>query len=504
MVMRINGMTSGLDVDSAVSQLMKAQRMPVNKLLQSRQTLQWQRDGYREMNTKILDYRSNKLFAARLGATYSAKKVDITGDTAAVSVKPTGDAQNGQIKIDVTSLATATFKLGGDISSAPAFDPSGKLYDQRNNLNGVLADNTKRTLVINSTSIEVDPATQSLNDVISQINQKTTVNAFYDSVSGQISFSSKATGASSSVDFTGSNAVLKDILQVNAPATTAGLDAVIKINDIATTRASNAFTVNGVDITLLKATAVGTPAKLNMKTDTDTIVESIKSFITDYNDILKTLDDKVSEAKYRDFLPLTDDQKKDMKDADIKLWDDKSKSGLLKNDDILSKALSSMRNSISAIVTTGDTTYKTLSSIGIETGSYYDKGKLYLKNETKLRAAIDANPNAVKNMFSAAGTAASNYTDTGIAERMYTSLKTTMDEITQRAGNPSYTDSSSRDNSFIGQRMYRLNQDIDSKNVRLQDIEARYYKQFTAMETAMTKFNSQSAYLANALGGGQQ
>ena len=58
MVMRISGMASGLDIDTMVKNLMTAERMPLDKLKQKKQTLEWQRDDYRFMNTLLLDFRS--------------------------------------------------------------------------------------------------------------------------------------------------------------------------------------------------------------------------------------------------------------------------------------------------------------------------------------------------------------------------------------------------------------------------------------------------------------
>ncbi len=112
-----------------------------------------------------------------------------------------------------------------------------------------------------------------------------------------------------------------------------------------------------------------------------------------------------------------------MKDNDVKTWEDKAKSGLLRNDSILKSAINNMRLDIMSKVNTGTTTYNTLSSIGITTGSYMDKGKLYLSDETKLRAAIAANPDAVFSIFAAPGTGTPDRSDMGIAQRIYNDLK---------------------------------------------------------------------------------
>ncbi len=58
MVTRITGLNSGLDVDSLVKKMMDAEKRPLNKLNQQKQTLEWKRDAYREVNTQIADMYS--------------------------------------------------------------------------------------------------------------------------------------------------------------------------------------------------------------------------------------------------------------------------------------------------------------------------------------------------------------------------------------------------------------------------------------------------------------
>lgn len=507
MVMRISGFSSGLDIDNMVSQLMKAQRMPADKLTRKKTTLQWQREGYRDLNSKILDFRSNKLFNYRLSKTYSAKKVDVSGNTTAVTAKANGDAVTGTFKVEVGTLATASTNFSSnDIRTNTAFDATKTIASQTSNLSSF----SSNSFAINGTTINFDPTTESLNDVIAKINQTTNVNAFYDASSGKVSFSSKQTGLTNNVTdvtsqsgkyITFSGDFLTSALQVSTASASAvaASNATVTINGLQTTQTSNAFTVSGIQITANQAG--GTAAYLNVSTDTDKIVDSIKSFISDYNDTLKTLQDKVSEPKYRDFQPLTDDQKKEMKDKDIESWEKKAKSGLFKNDDIFTRAISNMRTDANTPVETGDLKYRTLTSIGIETGAYNENGKLYLVDEQKLRDAIQANPNAVSSIFTASGADSAH---TGIAERMYNNLKETLDDITKKAGFPSLDDSSSRDNSILGKQLFQVKTDIDNFTGRLKGIEDRYYRQFSAMEAAMNKFNSQSQYLAGALGGGQK
>ncbi len=56
------------------------------------------------------------------------------------------------------------------------------------------------------------------------------------------------------------------------------------------------------------------------------------------------LQNKLSEKRYRKFEPLTEEQKKDMKENDIKLWEEKAQSGILRNDSDIQNMLYSLRS----------------------------------------------------------------------------------------------------------------------------------------------------------------
>ena len=54
--LRIGGLASGMDIDGIVSQLMTAERMPLDKIEQKKIYTEWQRDDYRTMNTAIKEF----------------------------------------------------------------------------------------------------------------------------------------------------------------------------------------------------------------------------------------------------------------------------------------------------------------------------------------------------------------------------------------------------------------------------------------------------------------
>jgi flagellar hook-associated protein 2 len=513
MVQRITGLATGIDTESIIKQLVTAARMPVDKLVQQRMQIQWQRQDYLDMNTKLYDFRNNKLFNFKLEGTLAAKKVDISGNTDAVSARAMGNAQLGTMTVKVIQLATASQNVGtGAITADPTFDPNKPLSTEGTKLDPTFDPSSNFSFTINGTTLTFNPATASLNTVISEINKKTNVTAFYDTSTKQISLVSKQAGLTNGPSGDGDKITLssgdfleKSLKLLNANST-AAQEAKVEINGLTVTRPSNVFTVNGVELTLKSVSpntnpadlTTYTPSTLTIKTDTDKIVDAIKGFINDYNDMLKTMQDKISEPRYRDYLPLTDEQKKEMKDEDIQAWEEKAKSGLLRNDSILSEAVSSMRLAISAQVANGSK-YNTLSSIGITTGGYQEKGKLYLSDEAKLRQAIEEDPQAVVDLFTANGNGDSDQSDVGIAERIYSALDSAMKNISKKAG----TSAILNDDSVLGKQMYYLGKQIDDGNERVKQIEDRYYRQFAAMEEAINRMNAQSAQLLSAFGGGK-
>ncbi|MCR8632393.1 flagellar filament capping protein FliD [Paenibacillus radicis (ex Xue et al. 2023)] len=501
MVMRISGLSSGFDTDGTVTKLMQAKRVPLDKLGQKKQTVEWQRDAYREINTKVTEFRNTKLFNFKAESTFNAKTVTITGNTDAVTAKGTASAINTNLLIKVDGLAVAASKVSEDTITTDGFNPTATLASQSAKfVNSPVTGNY--SIKINGTQISVDSSKDSLNDVISKINKNTNVTAFYDSAEKKISFMSNATGKTNGADGKGDvitfeGSLLTDVFKVNTNQATgriAGADAQVTINGLSTTRTSNVFTFNGVEVTLKKSG--GSVSTISTKPDTDKIVESIKSFISDYNDILKIVNDKSTETKNSDYAPLTDAQKEALSEKQIESWENKAKAGLLRNDPILASITRTLRSNISAIVDSGSSKYNSLASIGIDTGQYFENGKLYLNNETKLREAIEANPEAVKAIFTGDATD-DNPAKAGVGERLYSQLNTGLTSLTTKAGlaNISY------DDSLLSKQISLIAKDMTVMQKRLATIEDNYYKQFSAMETALDKLNSQGSQLISQMAG---
>ncbi|WP_366292986.1 flagellar filament capping protein FliD [Paenibacillus sp. AN1007] len=279
--------------------------------------------------------------------------------------------------------------------------------------------------------------------------------------------------------------------------TTQGQDAKVNVNgeDLQNMK-SNTFTLNGVQFTLQGLTKgadnVDNPTIVKNQTDPDKALESIKSFIEDYNTLIKALNSKVDETKYRDFKPLTDEQKKELKETEINSWTEKAKSGLLKNDDIIKSVLSEMRQVITDKL-------GPLSTLGITTGNYAENGKLVIENEIKLKNMISENPQLALDLFQGPANAPKE----GLFNKLADKVGNAIEKIYQRAGTNRYTTdvtSAFRDENIMGRKMKEYNNRILMMQTNLQRTEDRYYRQFAAMEAAMNKMQSQSSSLFSSMG----
>ncbi len=129
--MRVGGLASGMDIDSIVADLMKAERIPLDKLKQEKQTLEWKRDQYREMNTLLLDFRS-ELTQMKLTNNYRARTTTSTNEDK-VTATASGAASQSSYNISgVSQLASAaTLRNGGKISTGTEkIDATKGIYSQ--------------------------------------------------------------------------------------------------------------------------------------------------------------------------------------------------------------------------------------------------------------------------------------------------------------------------------------------------------------------------------------
>ncbi|GGH64423.1 flagellar hook-associated protein 2 [Paenibacillus silvae] len=510
-VTRITGMASGMDIDALVKKLMTAESQPLNKLNQNKQLMEWKREGYRESSVKLVTFAQTKIndTFSKLGAL-NAQKVNISGNTSAVTAKASATAA-GNMEIEVLLLAKAASTKS---SSAPTKGGSesnwGKVLLSDITGSGVATSGTS-TVQVNGVDIEIDGATETLDSFVRKINTntKTGVTAIYDSATGNMSITSRDTGLSSN-DITINGSIFTALKLNNQLA--GGDDAKVKINGLEVTKASNTFNMNGVDITL-NALSNGATTQVGVTKDIDKIIETVQNFVDSYNELSSFLNGKVNEERNSKYTPLTSEQKKDMSDDEVKLWEQKAKSGMLKRDSILEGAISQMRTALVQTVKldktvtlengTKTTNELNMTHIGITTGTYETKGKLILDTD-KLRAALEENPDIVNDYLGKnySSSYLNNEYDSsdGIFSRLRKISNKTLDSLANTAGTSKVSTeitASFNASSVMGESLRLLDIRISDLTAKLNTKETNYYKKFTAMETAISKYNSTSSNLSS-------
>ncbi|OAZ60369.1 Flagellar hook-associated protein [Bacillus siamensis] len=502
MVTRITGLNSGLDVDSLVKKMMDAEKQPLNKLNQQKQTLEWKRDAYREMNTQIADMYSTTFNNMLMSTNWNKKTV--TSSDSSVSAAAVSAEQNISTSMSVQQLATpTTYKSSGAINFT-----SGQSQTLKFNVTN--PGETKPTEV----NVTI-AATDTIDDVVTKLNSSGLgVTALKEKISNgtdyvdTIAFTSNKTGEGFALA-AGDDATksfLKDQLGFAVDDTTneltanaEGKNAKFTFNGLEMTKTSNNFTINGIKYTLNSVTESNKTVTINSTTDTDGIFNNIKDFVDKYNTLIKSVNAKVTESKYRDYTPLTDEQREAMTDKQVEQWEAKAKSGLLRSDSTLQNGLAEMRLDLYSTVTIDGKKYQ-LADFGIETSdNYTDQGKLVIKDEAKLKQKITENPSLVAKLFNADSpdtAKTKNPEEQGIARRLKDTLNKMQTQISKQAG----TESSVSTSFAIGKSLNEVETNITNMKTKLDDIETRYYKKFSALDTALEKLNSQSSYLTSMLG----
>ncbi len=389
--------------------------------------------------------------------------------------------------------------LAGKMKNSFSFDSDGKL-----------------NLSINGTDFTFDKST-TLSSMISTINGSSTagVTMKYDESSDAFVFTAKSTGAGKKIviDETGSNFLEK----AGITDYTEGKDAVVTIDGQKLVRSTNSITKDGVTYKLLSESPQQQTVSLSL--DTNTIYKKIEAFISDYNALIEQIDTKISEKYDRDYPPLTDEEKAEMSEDEITLWEKKAKTGLLHNDSTLETMLDKFRSALYASV---EGVSASLTGIGITTtGNYEDKGKLTINSAT-LKEAIENNPDEVMNLFSRKSSSYSGTTtvrtltsseratrtkEEGLAYRLYDILQDSISTYRDNSGKKGILlekagmegDATEYSNS-ITEDIYDYEDAIAAMIDKLNDKEDAYYARFTAMETYINQMNSQLSSLQSYLG----
>ncbi|MFA9464534.1 MAG: flagellar filament capping protein FliD [Velocimicrobium sp.] len=257
---------------------------------------------------------------------------------------------------------------------------------------------------------------------------------------------------------------------------------------------SNNFTVNNITFDLKGTTTPGNPLKVTIENDMDSVYNMVKSFVKEFNSVLDKMNDLYYAGTAKGYTPLTSEQKDAMTDDEVEKWETKIKDSLLRRDTTLGSLTTAMKTSLMQQIKINGKDYS-LASFGIHTSNdFSEKGLLHIYGDSEddtystddndLKALLESDPDLVMQGLST------------ITSSLYDTMKDKMGKTKLSSSLTFYNDVQMKkwDSDY--------KEDIDEWEDKLADMEERYYNQFTQMEVALSKLQSQTNSLTSLLGTG--
>jgi len=333
--------------------MLKAEASKIDRQKQQKQILEWRRDSYRETNLKLLSFR-NSLADLKLPSTFTGKKVESSNDSV-LTATATANALSGTHVIKVNSLMAGVTR----ISTSEIAEYKDNLGEQFG-LTGTISFTLKGKDGV-SHEYSFDTATKNINDVVNAINANAStsgISAGYSAAGNRFVLATVDKGADEVIQVEAdAGAFLKTTLKLGLDVGEyRGTNASIDYDGAAGIEfKSNQFTLNDINFDLKKA---GETVTVTVSQDIDTAVEKIKAFVEAYNAIMENINLKLNERREYDkashsfkYLPLTDDQKKEMSEDQIKKWEEMAKKGIMNRESLLGSIASDIRMTANGMLT---------------------------------------------------------------------------------------------------------------------------------------------------------
>ena len=459
------GQYTGITSDT-IDQLLQSDELRKTVIQNKIDKINTKSQAWTDISTRLGNL-TKKLEVLQDAATYQTKKTTSSDDTIA-TISGTSDSLEGSYDLIVKQLATSSKITGGVVSKADgttkistkdALGYSGKLT-----ITNGATDGSDTALTV---EIDVN-ATDSLKDIANAIN-----NAKDPSDStGTKGAGLKATIVNNQLVVTSEEmgdrtltigGDLKDSLGFANSQTTRGQNAKFTLDGIEMERNSNSPTdvIDGVTLNFKKADASKT-ITLGLTNDTDKELSAVKDFVSQYNSVMSFLSEKMDVG---------DPSKSD------------NTTGALAGD----STLISLQSKLQSTVLGG----KSVNGVSASTlGLSVDRNGTLSLDETKFKAQLAKNPNAVKDFF---------FVDTSSkysTEKTGTGYTADFKAVIDR-----YTSTKSGSEGVISLRKSSYQNEIKDYNKQIERIteqiatkRARYVTMFTNLDAAIGSLQSQFSY----------
>ncbi len=455
------GLGSGLDLNALVDQLVVAETQPVaNRLTLKETDLQAKLSAFGNLKSTLSTLQDSLTSLSKVGAgrTATSNRAEILSATASES------ADVGNYDIQVSQLASAQSLASPAYSSSTEVVGAGTLtisfgttdYDPDTDAyNGFVPNPEKSPKVFT-----IDSESQTLEGIRDAINEADAgINAAIvnDGTGYRLLLSSEETGLANSLqvsvtDDNGSGlaALAFDGVATNLEQTVAAQDAQLIINGLAVSSASNTVSeaIEGVSLELNDVSSSDT-VSVSVGLDSAAVSNALGGFVEAYNDLVDLI------QSLTNYNPET------------------REASVLSGDSSVRTIASQLRNGLITQIEGASDVYRYLVDVGVTTDS---NGKLNL-DDSKFDTALTEDFAGIVGLVN------------GFAEKMEQTVS-------------GYLNSG----GFLDARSQGIQQridDIDDQRValdrRFEALQARYVKQFTALDTLLGQLQNTSNFLTQQL-----
>ena len=379
----INLLTSGLDVQTIVDQLILVERAPIKRMETQSGTLQSRIKALQSLNTKLstlLDKLNSALFKdetaplnipagfeRRLAKSIFSVRKAASSDESAVMASAAKGASIGSYAVSVSSLAKAKTEASANFADTDTTAVgTGTLVIRAGAKDAV-------TINIDETNNTLEGVRQAINNANAGVSA--TILNDGSSAPYRLLLTAKGTGTANAFTMTES---LSGGQSLSMTETQAAVDAQFTVNGISLTKSANTVSdvISGVTFTLKAITAA--PVEVTVENDADAAVAGLKELITAYNEVNTYAN---SQARY---------------DAE------KKQAGILAGDATLRNTLRRVQEALTGPITSTVTGLHYVGEVGLKVNS---DGSLSL-DEAKLKSALESDLTGVAGLFLGHGAAA--------------------------------------------------------------------------------------------------
>ena len=487
---RITGLSgSGIDTEKIIKDMLVKNQEQVDKAKQNQQLTKWKQEIYRDI---IKDSKSlyDKYFSMTSSSNllsdknYSSLKINISNSDVITATQGSGtDKINYNF---VISQVAEPPKISISLESIKKQISSGA-----------------NTITINGKDINVE-SSDSEKDIADKINKAFegdgSIKATFNEMRGELIISGTEEGKNSKFEIGGdfienivSDTTTTDLKElgasVNGVYSKNGKNLEGEVVDPTTgmvvrtlDESKNNFTIDNISYNV---NSVG-ESKLTSVVDSTNAVDNMKNFVKEYNDLLDNMYSLVIQKKSKDYSPLTEEQKKEMSEKEIELWNEKAKAGVLKNDDELRKFVDDLNDDIFGNI---HELGFNLSDMGLTVAEDYNKRGQIDFDEEKFRQALEQNGDKVKEIL--VGSSNKKGLFEKVKDTLFEYAGSSTSILAKKSGIDKLATSA---NNLYSKEINEQEQVINRLIEKMKDRENQLYAQFANLEATLNKYNSQMNY----------